>query len=207
VGHCHVTPSPGPGSHDARGLQAGTEVFRRGLVLTRETGHWAVASYLLQDLGFLAQSQNDYQQANTIYEEALALAREHEDRWGSSYNLQSLAFIANKQGDYGRAKALSEQAIILGYELGDRRLVLGLLLIIERVALGQGKLERAARLLSAGEALVEDLGIELDPDDRANIDRAVAIISDQLGEATFEGLKAEGRAMTMEQAIAYALED
>jgi len=35
----------------------------------------------------------------------------------------------------------------------------------------------------------------------------IQIARNQLGEAVFKALKAEGRAMTMEQAVAYALEE
>ena len=46
-----------------------------------------------------------------------------------------------------------------------------------------------------------------DPKDRAEFDRHIQMARDQLGNARFESLVAEGRAMAMEQAIAYALEE
>jgi hypothetical protein len=43
--------------------------------------------------------------------------------------------------------------------------------------------------------------------DRAEVDRQVTAIRAQLDEATFAAASEEGRAMTMEQAVAHALED
>jgi len=45
------------------------------------------------------------------------------------------------------------------------------------------------------------------PFERAEFDRHIQIVREQLGEAKFEELAAEGHAMTMEQAIACALEN
>ena len=71
----------------------------------------------------------------------------------------------------------------------------------------QGQQVRAARLLGAVEALLEATNDHVDPADRAEYDRDVAAARAQLDEATFAAAWAEGRAMTMEQAMAYALED
>jgi hypothetical protein len=53
--------------------------------------------------------------------------------------------------------------------------------------------------------LFESIDIPYSPFDRAEFDRHVQMARDQIGEAAFEALAAEGRAMSMEQSIAYAL--
>jgi hypothetical protein len=63
-----------------------------------------------------------------------------------------------------------------------------------------GQPERAVRLWGAAEALYDSIGKHTDYYDRAAA-RA------QLDDATFAAAWAEGRAMTVEQAIAYALAD
>jgi len=47
----------------------------------------------------------------------------------------------------------------------------------------------------------------LEPIHRVEYDRTVAAIQTQLNEAAFAAAWAEGRAMTLEQAIAYALSE
>ena len=62
------------------------------------------------------------------------------------------------------------------------------------------------RTIDAAEAQREALGAFMPPNARAEHDHNVAAARAQLGEATFDLAWAEGRALTMEQAIEYALE-
>ena len=66
---------------------------------------------------------------------------------------------------------------------------------------------RAARLMGAAEALHEALHIPVRYCSRADHDRAVAAARAALGEEAFAAAWAEGRAMTLEQAIAFALQE
>ena len=69
----------------------------------------------------------------------------------------------------------------------------------------KGDAERAAQLLGAGDALLEAMGIGLQPADKLEVDRYRAAVREQLDEATFEAARAEGRAMSLEEAVAYVL--
>ena len=69
---------------------------------------------------------------------------------------------------------------------------------------------RSARLFGAGEGLLETVGAAVYNyylPDRSLYERTVSATRSQLGDAAFEAAQAEGRAMTFEQAVAYALED
>jgi hypothetical protein len=68
--------------------------------------------------------------------------------------------------------------------------------------------ERSARLLGAAAALREAINAPLvHVDDMRDYSRFVSATQAQLDEAPFAMAWAEGQAMTLEQAIAYALED
>ena len=67
-----------------------------------------------------------------------------------------------------------------------------------------GQPERAARLFGAAELLYEASVTRLEYPDQVEYDRNVAAVRAQLDEATFAAAWAEGRAMTLEQAIDYA---
>jgi hypothetical protein len=75
------------------------------------------------------------------------------------------------------------------------------------VAVAQAQSERAARLFGAAEALREAIGTPLPPADRAEHDRSVAAVRTALGEEAFAAAWAEGRALTLEHAVAFALAD
>ncbi len=181
-------------------------LLEEGLVLSRKMGNWAIINYLLGDLGSLAGTQGDFEQARVYYEEFLALARKHADKWLNSFALQFLAILAYRQSNYSRARTYSEQALTLDNKSGDKRLLCCLLEIIGRVAFHQGKSEHAARLISAVDSLNKSIGILFDYD-MPKEPSIVVTIREQLGKARFEALAAEGRAMSMEQAIALALEE
>lgn len=75
------------------------------------------------------------------------------------------------------------------------------------IAATQRQSVRAAWFFGASEALREVIGIPLRPVERAPYEREVSVARAQLAEQVFAAAWAEGRAMTMEQAIAYALGD
>ena len=66
--------------------------------------------------------------------------------------------------------------------------------------------QRVARLLGAAETLLETTGTNLEPRAQGVYERATAIGKEQLGEQGFETARRLGRAMTPDEAIAYALE-
>ena len=76
------------------------------------------------------------------------------------------------------------------------------------VAGAQEPAERSTRLFGAAEGLMEAVGapvynyVKVDP---SLYQRTRACALSQLGEDAFEAARAEGRAMTFEQAVEYAL--
>jgi hypothetical protein len=66
--------------------------------------------------------------------------------------------------------------------------------------------ERAARLSGAAQTVFETMAYRIPPFDRAVFDQHLQIARKELGDTRFEALTADGRAMTMEQAVGYALE-
>jgi hypothetical protein len=75
-----------------------------------------------------------------------------------------------------------------------------------QIAWSQGQPLRTARLFGAAEALREKFCRPLPPVDRGDYD-CVPAARATLGEDLFAATWTEGRAMTLEQAIAYALEE
>jgi hypothetical protein len=75
------------------------------------------------------------------------------------------------------------------------------------LAVRQKQSERVVRLLAWTDATRAAMGdYQRPPVEQADVDRHLALARAQLDEAAFEASWAEGRAMTMEQAIEYALE-
>jgi non-specific serine/threonine protein kinase len=67
--------------------------------------------------------------------------------------------------------------------------------------------EEAARLLGAAEALRESLGVGLAPAEQTTHDETVEAVRSALGEDRFGADWRHGREMSLDDAIAYALEE
>jgi DNA-binding CsgD family transcriptional regulator len=74
-----------------------------------------------------------------------------------------------------------------------------------RIAAAEEEAERAVRLFGAAEALLEAVGGQHEPGETALREPYLAAARSQLDEASWEEAWAEGQAMSMEQAIDYAL--
>jgi hypothetical protein len=67
--------------------------------------------------------------------------------------------------------------------------------------------ERATRLLAWADAMREKIGDRRPPIEQASVDRDLAVMRAKLNRDDYAKLSAEGSTMTVEQAIAVALED
>ncbi|MFQ5874043.1 MAG: tetratricopeptide repeat protein, partial [Dehalococcoidia bacterium] len=181
------------------------ELFEEGLALSRELGDKRDIAASLTNLGGVAVEQGDLGWAAELFEESLALDQELGDKEGIASSLSGLGEVARHQGDLGQAVELFEESLTLYRELGDKRGSTECLEGLAGLTCARGQPERAARLFGAAEALCEAIGAPLSPADRADYDRDVSTVHAGLDEEAFAAAWAEGRAMTLEQAIAYAL--
>jgi hypothetical protein len=80
-------------------------------------------------------------------------------------------------------------------------------MVMAGVAVGMGRMERAAHLFAAADALRRRIGTPVTPAQRARYERRLALARDALGPERWTIFWAEGQAAPLEQAIAYALEE
>jgi non-specific serine/threonine protein kinase len=158
----------------------------------------------------VALMSGDEGQATVMFEEGLAVARRIGDRSSTYIALYNLAQAALSRGDHDGAESLFEEGVTLSEQMGDRANVAYCLEGLAVVARARGDAERCARLIGAAEGLHEAVGVPVyvyyEPH-RSLYERTAAAVRSQMGEEAFEAARAEGRAMTFEQAVAYALED
>jgi len=193
-------------AHDQGDYDRARGLSEKSLLLCRELGDkWGVAKSLFY-LGRVAQRQGDYDQAVVLLDESLALFPKLGDKKNRALSLIALGSIAFEQGNYGQTSALGAQSLRLCRDLGYKWGMAAGLEGLAAVAGVQSQPERAARLFGAAMALRESIGATLPPDEHPAYERTLAATRAQLDEATFAAAWAEGRAMTLEQAIAYALE-
>jgi hypothetical protein len=112
-----------------------------------------------------------------------------------------LGGIARMQGDYTRAEALYDESLRLHRDLGDRRGISQDLEGVAAMLAAQGQPETAVRLWASVEALRERIGAPPNDIERARYEPLVATAHEALGEEAFADVWAEGRRLTLEQAL------
>jgi tetratricopeptide (TPR) repeat protein len=147
----------------------------------------------------------DYVRARALYEESLALSRELGDERGAAMELLNLAAVEKHLGNLSRAGDLLRESIPQMRTVGDDGLTVAGLVVMAGVLAEGTEPARGARLLGAVDALMEASEQVLDPDDQAEYKEAVASARAGLGDAEFEAARREGKTMSLESAVAFAL--
>lgn len=160
---------------------------------------------MLNNVGEVARCQGDYARAASLYEESLPLLREASDTRGVALALGNLGHVLYHLGEGERAEALLKESLRLKHGFGDE---IGLSYCFAGLAAITAAADpaRAARLLGTAQDLLERTGHHLDAADRADFDRTYAALQAQTGEAALTAAFKQGRLMSLEQAVAYALE-
>jgi predicted ATPase/DNA-binding SARP family transcriptional activator/DNA-binding CsgD family transcriptional regulator/Flp pilus assembly protein TadD len=180
--------------------------FSEALALSRGTGNVRRTAVSLGNLGFTLLAHGDPGQAKALLDESLALFREIGDSSNIAVSLMNSALATLSKGDHGRVQALCEESLKLLQKAQDTQHIADCLGIMASAAGARGSAKRAARLWGAAEALREEVGVPLQPEDRVVLDPYLATARSSLGEIAWRTTLVEGRAMTSEQAIEYALD-
>ena len=203
----HALSSLGVMALHQNALEQGRAYLEESLALMRTLGERRGGAVVLTNLGIVIYSQNDLEQAAAAFTEALAIGRQLVDRDLIATNLANLSSVALRQGEVAQAEALGREALALYRDLGDpRRCAVGLEGLAGTAGMaGQGA--RAARLLGAAMTLREALGAPQPPHEQEETEQTIAIARSMLGEEAWAAALAAGRARSLEQAIAEALDE
>ena len=183
----------------ARAMQEQALLYNRRLHF-----HFGVLNSLTS-LGNIYRIQGDFHQAEVYLGEASRTCREF--NMLNDFLLFCLGCVKLHRGNYTDAKTHFIEFIRMNHKQGVLNQVGEGLIGLAAAKAGLHQNEHAARLVGAGQAIHEAITWVMKTSDRIEIDPLLIIAREQLGNAKFDDLMAEGRAMTMEQAIAYALED
>jgi tetratricopeptide (TPR) repeat protein len=187
-------------------IDAARALFEESLALRRELGDTRGIATVLNNLGVVAMEQGDTDAARALYEESLTLRRELGDREGTATSLANLAKIALERGDDVAARALYAQSLSLHRDLSNWDGVVMCLEGLIYVAIAQNLPERATRLGGSLAVLLEARET-LQLIDAGRLQQTINTVRVQLGEEAWRTAWAAGRALTVEQAIDYALNE
>ena len=174
-------------------------------ILAHEYGDLIMQAEVSYLQGRLAWHEHDHERVKLHYETSLAFFREARDKYGISRSIVQLAEIEQAMGNMDRAEKLNKEALLLHQEMVlDPPRAPFIFCGLAGVAISRGQFERAARLLGAANSDWLAQFASLHPE-IAPFEQEVAVARAHLGETAFAVAWEEGGAMTLEQAIAYAL--
>jgi predicted ATPase/DNA-binding XRE family transcriptional regulator len=182
-------------------------LLREGLTLAQNVGDMTMIVNGLDDLGQLARTQGDYKLAAKRFNEELIMCREAGYIFGISSALQGLGRVAQSQEDYIAARSFYSEAIVLSQEISDSLTVALNLSAFATLAAAQNKPELTALLVGAAETQIPSIRFEMSKTERAEHAQAVAAARASLGEEAFAAAYESGKKMTLDEAVAFALEE
>jgi tetratricopeptide (TPR) repeat protein len=180
--------------------------FEESLALARAAQDSNEIAWALWNLGTGAMAQGNYDQSTDILEESLALYREIKGYDAVTWLLGALGDVALIKGDFTQAASRYTDALVMQRERGNQRGIAECLEKIGNAAAVCEEPERAGRLLGAAQALRESSGAAHYPYQLLEIERFLEALRSQTSEASLATFCADGRSMTTERAIEYALQ-
>lgn len=189
--------------HHRRAIAA----FELSVPVLRQNGDLHGLATVLVRLGQSVAAE-DERRASAIYQEILAITEARGELQIRSHTLWALGLVAWRDGDSPRALGLVTQALVLNRELGEAWGAARRLDTLAWVVESLNQHRRAATLLGAAQALADSVGVPsatppfLDADRKACERQARS----GLGEEAFELAFEDGLGMSLDDAVAYSLE-
>jgi DNA-binding CsgD family transcriptional regulator len=134
------------------------------------------------------------------------MSRKRGEVWARAYALTFLAQAFWLRGDRRRAEALACEAATCKHVVDDRN---GLTIVLETLAWMAaeiGQHERTARILGSAERVRDESSLTLIELFRPQHEQSVSIIVQGIGQKAFDAAFARGRAMTIDEGVAFAVE-
>jgi predicted ATPase/DNA-binding SARP family transcriptional activator/DNA-binding CsgD family transcriptional regulator len=181
------------------------EIFEEAIALARELGDALTLGTFLNGLGYVFLLQGYYERAEAMSEEAVVLLRERGYLGALVKAIDTLAWALLRQGNPRRAVALHKEGLALCKDQDDRTNATAYFEGLACEAATAGEARRTAALFGKAQALREAANFQLLTGEREMHEPYIRVARSRLDEASWEAAFAEGRAMTFEDAIDYAL--
>ncbi len=153
----------------------------------------------------LAFWEGRYQQAHDYLMEVLSVIRDYGQAFLADWALTRLAYIALRVNDPVHARRLFELCL---KDFIKEENAIGIIYVLEgfaSVAVAQNQPAHAAQLFAWADVMREQISNSRPPTEQAEVDRDLATIHTWLDEDAFVAAQTAGRAMSIDEAIAFSL--
>ena len=187
-------------------LELAQQLAEESLALFRKAGDQREAVAATRTLAFTYHSRGAHERARVLHESNLAQAQALGFKETEAGTLGSLAMIAFEQGRVEDALAIGKQNLLACRDLGSLQgIAQSLCRSAATFAALPGTADTAAQLLSCFESLREQIGVSEAWVGRMN-EQTLSASRAQLGESAFAEAWEQGRTLTIDEAVALALE-
>jgi non-specific serine/threonine protein kinase len=192
-------------ANNAQDYDRAREALDESIRLFGEVGdqHYAMQATFI--LAWTHSDLGDVDRARALLEDNLLRARALGDKEEELTSLESLAGHAADEGRVQDALSMLEDTYRLNQDLGDMYRTPTIVCRFGRVLAVAGKWEAAARVLSSGEALREEMGAGSPWLERMN-EKTLSMIRAGLAEVGFDAAWEAGRKLTADQAVEVAVQ-
>ncbi len=174
-------------------------------ILDAETNPIFVALAVLP-VSRLAEALQRPEEARAIMMRGLEISRIHQLGGWSAIVLESdLAHLERRQDNLDVAERAYRQTIPVWLEIGNRPAIANQLESFGMLERQRGRLERAATLLGAAEALRDSIDSHMTPQERVEYDHQLAALQAAMDPAELAAAWQAGRDLEMEAAVEFAL--
>lgn len=176
------------------------------LALYRELGDVEGIAKLLSNLGNSAMVRGEYDRAHQLLQEGLVLVSNRRVTLVQFYILFNLGLTATARSEYDAGYEWLARSLTVARDETSLPSVAIALEAIAGALAAQGNFSLAARLYGAAQRQLEATGSQPDATDTAIYEPYLGRARTQLGDARFAALRAEGHALSADEAIELALE-
>jgi tetratricopeptide (TPR) repeat protein len=181
-------------------------LYQEALEKYRRLGDRHNLAVTLNNRGNLAVHEGDLESAAAFFEEALQVARELEGRYLIAHLLSNLGDVARAQGSEGHARMLYAEGLVEARELGLQREFASMLNGVAAMAAAKGAVVSATTLYAIVAGLRRTGGYRMPRKDETRFDVDVDEARCALGREAFAAAWADGEAMSLDQALSFALD-
>ncbi len=180
------------------------DLYEQSLEHFRALGAHRNIALTQSNLAVIASQEGDSHLAVRYNRECIPVLRELQDTRALLTALQNIAVNHRDLGNEAEAMEALQESLALGLRLNDMEtLSLGLLLAAY-LLVPHNRMEEAAVLVGASDALRERAGLPTFPRSAAEREEQCTLIAQRLGNAVFEEAIGCGRRLSAAEAVAYA---
>ncbi|MBK9125859.1 MAG: tetratricopeptide repeat protein [Chloroflexi bacterium] len=204
--HAMSTYDAAPGDRNA--YQTALTLCKESLSLVEALDDQPGIAQALNILANIYHAHGEYTLAKDTYEACLRIVLKTGERRRETMSYANLAEVAYDLEEYDRAQRLAYAALQLAWQVGFRYMtVLQLGYTVPAALVGIGRPHSAARALGASIAKQESLNIRHQPNYSMQVEPVVTRVRSSLSEAEFRAEYEAGRALSLEDAVAFALDE